>query len=182
MSMTEIGSKMYLITKTAGAYADNLVISAHGGIDKNKPPVFSVKSSRLYFYSIHGQATSDLGISNFIYGGRITQRAEIIEPGGNCFDYSLSKYQGMHAGKKGKPAETYESIEKSQNYVDEYNQLLVEAGDQAPVGSIPAKDFDVLTIRNRWWSSDVTLKNTLEAVSRIRVYPVVHCYFCRSFI
>lgn len=182
MAKEAIGKKMYLLTRQAGQYANMLVISAHGGISEKKQPTFNNKYGTLHFYSVHGHVTDDLGIRNFIFGGKASQLVESIVADRPCFDYSLSKYQGKHAGTPGKPAETYESIEEAQDYVDDYNQMLLDAGDRAPRGARPAVDFDVLTIRNRWWSGDVTLKTALEAVAQVNRYPDIHCYFCRSYM
>ena len=182
MPKQELGSTMYLITKAANTYSPILVISAHGGIDQKKEPQFTVPFGTLHFYSVHGKVTDDLGIRNFIFGGRATQRSESIGTGRLSYDYSLSKYQGKHGGSPGKPAETYESIEDAQNYVDQFNELLLQAGDKAPKGAQPAVDFDVLTVRNRWWNTDVTLSSALRAVQKVNKYQDIHCYFCRSYM
>lgn len=176
MPKTDIDGKMYLIRKDPTGFSPSLVISAHGGIE-NKSPTFHIKWGKLHFYSAHGHVTDDLGIKNFCLGGRETQRAESLSAPAQCFDYDLSKYQGKH----NTAGESYDSIESAQDYVDDYNQMLVEAGDRAPLGAKPMVDFDVLTIRNRWNNKNVTLSSALKAVGKLHRYSDVHCYFCRSF-
>jgi hypothetical protein len=177
MPKVDIDGKMYLIKKSQNSYAPSLVISAHGGIKQNGSPTFHTRWGTLHFYSVHGQVTNDLGIRNFCTGGKESQRTESLAATAKCFDYDLSKYQGKH----NKAGETYESIEADQDYVDQFNALLVEAGDRAPAGSKMMVDFDVLTIRNRWNSRNVTLSAALSAVGGLNQYSDVHCYFCRSF-
>src|SRR5262249_15931949 len=132
--------------------------------------------------SVHGNVTNDLGIRNFVFGGKATQRTQSLAAGIMCYNYSLSKYQWKHAGKPGKPAETYGSIQEAQDYVDKFNEMLLSPGDKAPPGVQAAVDFDVLTIRDRWWSGDVTLSAALKAVGQVHDYTDIHCYFCRSFM
>jgi hypothetical protein len=177
MPKIDINGKMYLIKKSLTGYAPSLVISAHGGIKENGAPTFHTKWGTLHFYSVHGQATDDLGIRNFCSGGKDNQRTESIVATSNCYDYDLSKYQGKHNNV----GESYESIEGSQNYVDDFNELLLQAGDRAPKGSKQMVDFDVLTIRNRWYNKNVTLSQALSAIGKLNQYADVHCYFCRSF-
>lgn len=177
MPMIDIDGKMFLIKKSATAYALSLVISAHGGIKKNNSPQFHTKWGTLHFYSVHGTVTNDKGIRNFCYGGPETQRTESLVATSQCYDYDLSKYQGSH----NKSGETYESIEKVQDYTDKFNQMLLEAGDRAPLNSKIMVDFDVLTIRNRWNNKNVILSAALEAVGKLDKYAEVHCYFCRSY-
>ena len=178
MPRVDIDGKMYLIKKSATGYSPSLVISAHGGIKKNNSPTFFTKWGTLHFYSVHGKVTDDLGIRNFCSGGKEDQRTESLGPNSRCYNYDLSKYQGRH----NKAGETYESIEKDQDYTDIFNQMLLEAGDKAPAGSKMMMNFDVLTIRNRWnTGGNVVLSAALEAVGKLHQYTDVHCYFCRSF-
>lgn len=169
---------MYLFTRAPGQYADTLVISAHGGIELRLQPKFTISSGTLHFYSHHGETTDDLGIRNFIHGGKASQRVESLSAGDACYDYYLSKYQGRH----GNPDETYESIEAAQRYVDEHNAMLRAAGDRAPKDAVSATPFDVLTIRNRLWSQNVQLSTALKEVQKVHAYRDIHCYFCRSLI
>jgi hypothetical protein len=106
----EIGS-MYLFLQSPGTYAPALVISAHGGIGRGKTADKKVPFGTLHWYSKHGDTTTDFGIRNFIWGGKAGQRTESTPTGQPYYDYSLSKYQGRHAGTRGEPAETYAGIE-----------------------------------------------------------------------
>jgi hypothetical protein len=53
--------------------------------------------------------------------------------------------------------------------------------DAALPASRDPREFDILTIRNRWYSRIVTLKTVIEAVRRLpHKYDEIHCSFCRS--
>ncbi len=181
MAKIELGSTMYLFLQSPGTYAPALVISAHGGIGRGKTADKKVPFGTLHWYSKHGDTTTDFGIRNFIWGGKSGQRTESTPTGQPYYDYSLSKYQGRHAGTKGNPAETYAGIEGDQKYVDDFNQMLAAAGPNAPPGSKPAAAVDVLTVRNRYWITGVDLSSALKAIGNVHQYPEIHCYFCRSF-
>jgi len=43
------------------------------------------------------------------------------------------------------------------------------------------RDYDVLTVRNRFWRNDVTLQSAIEAVDRVHRYTDIYGIFCRVF-
>jgi hypothetical protein len=187
----DIGQNLYLFRADPNAYADELVISAHGGISKSNPRTFTVQWGRLIFYSAHGTVTDDYGIAKFVFGGPTQQQSQILNLNDTCYDYELSKYQGKHASNTdGTQREPYSLIAERQAYVAEYNQRLTEAGPSAPPGSQAATPFDVLTVRSRndfagarrvtGTNTSVRLSAALEAVGQRHQYTTVHCYFCRS--
>ena len=185
-----LGENMYifLASNRHNEIADNLVISAHGGIRKKNSPQFTVPNNFvLQFYSDHGKVTDDFGLHNFANGGRNSQMRGLLGPNNQCYDYDLSKYQGRHNNAN----ESYESIMSNQKLPEErrrgqFHQLnnvrdILDQGMQFPEVK-KYTDFDVLTIRNRFGSGGVKLSEALRMlVDRNLYYRVVHCYFCRSF-
>ena len=179
----EVGDNMYLFLCSGkeDEYAEQLVISAHGGIRKTRSPTFTIPYGVLQFYSDHGVVTDDFGLQNFAIGGKNGQKRDTLQFGDTCYNYDLSKYQGRH----NKANETYESILKNQRYVHELrmNQQYAISnveGYRIPPGTA-ATNFDVLTIRNRFFHKSMNLKRALDEVGRIHQYQNIQCYFCRSF-
>ncbi len=173
-----IGDTMYLFRMPGNPDCDTLVISAHGGIKSKNSPTFQVpEGTTLQYYSEHGVVTDDLGIRNFATGGKQNQRTDAISGPARSYNYDLSKYQGKH----NKAGETYESIESAQDYVTQFREIAQAARSQGVAVPYSPTDFDVLTIRNRWWISGMTLSAALTAVAKTKTYSIVHCYFCRSF-
>lgn len=178
MPRNEIGNNLYLFTADVGGYKDALVISAHGGYDKSSGECDPDPGSELVFYVPHGSVQQDFGIGRFKNG---VPRHESFTLGNPCTDYSLSKYQGRHAGTANKPAETYESITgEIAGIEDEIARQKKYAGKKGYNNTKVINAFDVLTIRNRAFSGDVLLSTALKAVGKVHGYKIVHCFFCRS--
>jgi hypothetical protein len=184
MSKIPIGDNMYLFKSDDSKFAKKLVISAHGAIRRINSPAFTNLFAELIFYSKHGKTTDDLGIDRFGSGTNKNQITDTIYKGFQCFDYSLTKYQGRHQnGWKiwKKVTETYDSIQKNQNLVKGYVETVAMQKAKEPnfKSQYNFEEFDVLTIRNH--GPSVTLKKALEQVGYINKYAEIHCYFCRSF-
>jgi len=178
MPRNEIGKNLYLFSADVGGYKDTLVISAHGGYDASSGDCDPPPGTELVFYVPHGAIQQDFGIGRFKNG---VPRYESFTQGNPCVDYSLSKYQGRHAGTKDKPAETYESIVgEIAGIEDEVARQRKYAGKKGYNNTKVINTFDVLTIRNRAFSGDVLLTTALQAVTRVHAYTIVHCFFCRS--
>jgi hypothetical protein len=58
-----VGTTMYLFRKDPGRFTRQLVISAHGGIDRRATPDKTLPFGTLHWYSKHGDATSDVSDS-----------------------------------------------------------------------------------------------------------------------
>lgn len=184
-----IGSKFYFF-KSATNSTDCL-ISAHGGFYKSTSQFKVPTGVTLIFYGVHGNVLSDPGVKLADYDAT---PVETIVAGKDCFNYALSKYQGSHGGSEGKPAETYESINKRIKYNNErlanhfkaattsQNQKVVNQNMQAIMKS---RTMSVLTIRNRWFMAggDAYLKDAIKEVRE--AFPGIvrfHCSFCRSLV
>jgi hypothetical protein len=145
----------------------------------------------LIFYGVHGNVLSDPGVKLADYDAT---PVETLAGGAECYNYALSKYQGSHGGTKGKPAETYDSINKrikynNQRLADHFktattssNQKLVNLNIQAILKS---RTMSVLTIRNRWFMAggDAYLKDAVKEV--LKAFPGIkrfHCSFCRGLV
>lgn len=188
-----LGSKLYFFKSATSSH--DVLISAHGGYYKaNK--TFDVpgtgKDVEIIFYAPHGSTLSDPGM--MIMKGNF-QDAGSVFSGNKCIDYELSKYQGRHGGQPGKPAETYDSIastveDEDRRLVRQFEKMLAAAGkgnQQMAKGAIDqitaGRTMNVVTIRNRWHSSDVWLKDVVAMVRK--AYPGIkrfHCSFCRSLV
>jgi hypothetical protein len=122
-------------------------------------------------------------------------KAKVVETfsgGKQCIDYELSKYQGRHAGTSGNPAETYGQISSHVQQVDKtitqkFDALITTKNAKfAEVlvrGIQNSQSMSLITIRNRWNSQNVYLKDLLSLV--LRSYPGMkrfHCSFCRSLV
>jgi hypothetical protein len=178
MPNIELGSNLYLFLAAIGEYRDALVISAHGGYDGGSGTFDPPAGSSLHFYVPHGSVQSDFGIGRFKNGVPVF---ETLEKGQNCHNYALSKYQGRHGGTAGKPAETYESIEGNIAAIeDEIARQKKYQGRPGYRNDKVIHTFDVLTIRNRAFSGDVSLHKALKAALATHQYKDVHCFFCRS--
>jgi hypothetical protein len=174
--------RMYLFVPLRGT--DRVVISAHGGREKNTK-AFKVPSDVvLRFYSEDMNTVLDPGFNNF-YGGEAAPK-EICTEGDDCYDYTLSKYQGTGNNKMG---ETYDSIAKCLNRVaKDKNTFLTLAKNQSTEQKKSAllnaaareKLAAVLTIRNRVFRSDVSLSYALAQVkATVPSIVIFDCLFCR---
>jgi hypothetical protein len=184
-----IGQEIYLFLHRAGAYAPKLIISAHGGIRRQNSPQFVVPAGvKLYFYSQHGDTAKASSLSSAMLNG---QHTDTVAAPQRCFNYNLTKFQGEHqeANATATRGETYASIQQLQDGKDDRQKMvadLLSAGLPVPMADAYAgglKDFDILTIRNRFWTSTgVTLENAISAVRKLHAYRDIHCSFCRSYV
>lgn len=183
---TPIGSKLFIF-KSKSNNTDAL-ISAHGGYHKGTSPFDVPKGVTLYFYGEADKVLSDPGVK------LADMNAVPVEQisSGTCTNYVLSKYQGSHAGAKGKPAETYGSISnridlQDQNIDKMFQSLLTSTNQKFSDALLKrimgARAMSVITIRNRWTGGDVYLKDLVREVNK--AFPLIknfHCSFCRGLI
>jgi hypothetical protein len=180
----ELGSYLYFFESSMGGA--NCLISAHGGYVKNNSDFKLSKIGKgltVTFYGEHKKVLSDPGLD--LLSKRPVTVNEHPRDGDQILDYVLSKYQGKHSGAN----ETYDKIEKVLAYDTERRQLFEEQMDEVNKNPDLKKIYDslascnVVTIRNRWNKSDISLKYVLEAV--VKYKPAIkhfHCSFCRSLI
>ncbi|HET9983139.1 MAG TPA: hypothetical protein VFQ38_06120 [Longimicrobiales bacterium] len=176
-----IDTDVYLFLADVGVYHDDVVISAHGGYQAKNTPEFAVPTQGsfegLYFYVPHGSLQTDFGLGGF--AGQERAAVEHLEPGRKCFDYELSKYQGRH----NKAGETYDTIMRDMAAASEaltkYNTGLAKAPKVYAAKTRP-RQFDVVTIRNRFRSGDVQLGDLVTRLLNQHDYKRIHCYFCRG--
>ena len=140
----EIGRNLHIFSKSAGKSANSLVITAHGGY-KSKDLVGIVVPAgvTLHFLVRENYGLKDPGLDGFL-NNRHNYIGEDRSAGQSVRNYQLTKYQGKH----GNDAETYMDIAKNV--------------DAQPGSGI----YDVLTVRNRWSSSMVTLKEVFDELLR----------------
>jgi hypothetical protein len=181
----EVGSHFYLFKSKTNA--EDCLISAHGGYEANVG-TFEPKGATLYFYGEHGNYLSDPGLK-LMYMRDLVVTEEIPSTTTRlCIDYILSKYQGRHNSA----GETYDSISGKIGSEDDMIAKLLDRianakSDQArnvAQWNLPSyKSMSVLTIRNRWWRSDLSLRSAVEAAKKaMPSLKRFHCSFCRSLI
>ncbi|MFT5692335.1 MAG: hypothetical protein ACI92E_001667 [Oceanicoccus sp.] len=190
--------RMYLLMPRGGA--SQVVISAHGGRQRNTSTFKVPSDTILRFYSDDLKITNDPGFKNF-YQGEAAPK-EVVSEGDNCYDYTLTKYQGSH----NKQGETYGSIAKVVNETLQAHGELMSAAAQiydnfgSSIGSSSKSDYDrfrkryssalqgaannkmiaALTIRNRTFHSHMSLNTAIELVKSVAPEIVLFdCLFCR---
>jgi hypothetical protein len=184
---TPLGSTLYLFKSKTNS--TDCLISAHGGYYKGNAG-FEVDSGlEIIFYGEHHKTLSDPGVKLADFDA---EPVEVLKGGKLCFNYELSKYQGSHGGTEGKPAETYESINRRVEYNNDrlmsaFNTAITTKNQKVAQNNLKAimssRSMSVVTIRNRWFSQNVYLKDVIKAVRKES--PSIkrfHCSFCRSLV
>jgi hypothetical protein len=189
----ELGSYLWLFTYRQWALADKVIISSHGGVTTSRPREFEVlPHENFFFYSQMGQGAKASSLLTATYEGNWAER---VGPG-PCANYDLSKFQGSHGGPGGISLEDYAGIQLIQSTKEAkdqtFNNAFAEYGPalaRKALGSLPGatawevgdqrQDFDVVTVRNRFWNNTVTLEYVMEQLRRVRHYREIHCAFCR---
>lgn len=181
----EVGSHFYLFKSSTNA--EDCLISAHGGYEKNVG-MFTPEGYKILFYGEHDKYLADPGLS-LMSNRSLTVYEEIPTPQApTSLNYILSKYQGRHSDS----GETYESIEQKITGEDMQIAKLREriASAKDDKGRERAQDqlqyfksMNVLTIRNRWWRSDLSLESAVEEAKKAMPSLIrFHYSFCRSLI
>jgi hypothetical protein len=183
----EIGSEIYVFAyDDLGAAAPNLIMSSHGGFGLTNGRTTVPAWTSLHFYAPHRMALLDPKIGNVIEGK--AHAYQLARSGESVNDYDLSKYQGKHS----KSGETYQSIQDtlgSETRLRDLNQVALsnpDAARKAGFSFVPEetiaqyRQYDILTVRNRWWMSGVKLSDALSRLEKAgRRYAHIHCAFCR---
>lgn len=186
-----IGSKLYLFKATSNAA--ECLISAHGGYRKGNLTFSVPYGVTISFYGPHGFILQDPGVK--IMSQELAQFAvETKKQGEQCINYILSKYQGTH----NTAGETYESI--SDTIEDFQNRFLQTQDKMRSMGNVndlskgqlsrynmmsanlrSLNAMNVATIRNRWYSPDLTLEYVVKEVKKaVPSITHFHCSFCRG--
>ncbi len=181
MPIRDVGD-YYKLHTLGGAFADELLISAHGGYSA-RADYFTIPADwgnfELKFYAPDGYVLQDPGARRLMIGGGCPA-FETLAPGARCRNYKLSKYQGRHGG-----GETYASLAADMT-VSRSHRNMVLGLTNAERALLPAVQLnysptmDVLTVRNRVLTRHTP--NLFEAVGLARgihPYRVIHCSFCR---
>jgi len=183
-----IGSKLYLFESRMKS--NECLISAHGGYHEENR-CFRVPSGvTVNFYVPHGFTLRDPGIS-LMRAQLEGQQSQRYEEGAPCIDYILEKYQGSH----NKVGESYESIARfiqdtEAQYAIQSAKMNTLAMNGAPGFRLAAAQqgldllnaMSVVTIRDRFFSAEVTLSYVIDKVREARSdIDTFHCSFCRSW-
>jgi hypothetical protein len=174
-----IGRELYLWTMdSTGKSASELLISSHGRFGDKTGRMNVPMWTTLAFYGPHKMILLDPGLRNVLHGD-IESLEEM--PGGTAvFDYTLSKYQGeKHGSGRGENKETYKTIQFDLKGNEDALAMPKVPKFMFKKGVIPK--LDVLSIRNRWWMSGITLGDVLRQLEKVqRKYSKIHCIFCRA--
>lgn len=180
-----VGSHFYLFKSSTNK--EDCLISAHGGYERNVT-TFAPKGCTLYFYGEHGKVLSDPGLSLMAIRGLkvVEQVPDTGKP--TAINYILSKYQGRHSGAN----ETYDKIAGRIGSEDAQiaklrQRIAAAASEKLRQGARQQlayyQSMNVLTVRNRWWRSDLSLETAVtEARAAMPSLIRFHCSFCRSLI
>ncbi len=169
----KIGSGKFYLFRNSTLQTDYLIISSHGaaiaGQEAWKPNFETI----FYFNQSYGATASGSPprmMNRVIHGDKI----ETIPSSGLVGDYVLSKFQDYHdsAGSK-----------KEWKLMKKHNpQLEYEETYEKIIGYVNQSDpkFDVLTIRNRWFSSESKLSTVCNTLTKKGLrYSNIICLFCR---
>jgi hypothetical protein len=184
---TAIGDDLYLFRSPVPSR--ECLISAHGGT-KGGNELFQVPDRvTVQFYTYHGFSLIDPGLA--LAAARPAPK-EVIEGPGMCHEYLLSKYQGRHGGGK----ESYDDVERAVK--SEADRLLgarsklraLEAQGASPTKLAMAQSnvatshpFNVVTIRNRFFSGTMRLSTLIQQVRLVAPeIQLFHCSFCRTSV
>lgn len=174
-----IDSDFYKIHTHGGAFADELLISAHGGYSARTD--YFTTPVVLNFYAPDGYVLDDPGARNLMIGGGCPA-FETTPVGGQCRNYELSKYQGKH----NKTGETYASLAADMAMSRNHRNMVLglTAQEKKVLGANAdlsySPEMDVLTVRNRLGKKGTP--NLAEAVTwalSLHQYKSIHCSFCR---
>lgn len=175
----ELGNKLYLWH--SGTRKQSVVITSHGGYSMSNRPFKVPAHMTIHFYAPHGFILSDPSIKSVTTG--TIKPFDSYGPGAWCPNYKLTKYQGSHGGKPGKPAETYGDIAQGMHRDAEIahtEQFLGRPLNEEELGRIRHVVMDVITIRNRKLMKSPTLEEVIQTMGSKGVrYTHVHCSFCR---
>lgn len=173
--------RLYLFIPETGT--DRVIISAHGGREKNTNAFQVPDDVVLRFYSDDKNTVLDPGFSNFY--SREAAPKEILTETDKCYDYTLSKYQGSH----NKMGETYGSIAKALSGAAKTKANLLKSAETAKSDKSKnlflnkanqEKMAAVLTVRNRLFRSDISLSYAISQVKAVAPHIVIFdCLFCR---
>jgi hypothetical protein len=193
-----LNGTLYLFKYHLTGYAPKLIVSAHGGQGAS-PATFPLKGKeRLLFYSAHGNAAPGRSLY-FAAGMRDVGESESkpieeLAAPTQSHNYRLVKYQGVHSAE----GETYEKLQRMQEasaatfkrMTKNPHKLWKKSATVVPDQYLTDADlpdvrdplaFDILTIRNRAYSTVVTLDTVMSEVRKLsHAYEQIHCSFCRS--
>jgi putative adhesin Stv-like protein len=182
--ISELGKIAYYWAAQPTQFQDNVIISAHGGINRSAKADLAVDARlSLKYYVVHGVVLPDPGYQPFA-SPTPPVATETVQgsQGETTYNYELSKYQGSH----NKAGETYGTIQGASSRGISHNDLLDEL---FPDGNLPQNVagrqtlFDVVSIRNRWWTGGSDLKAILALILKHRGKGgIIHCSFCRSYM
>ncbi len=184
-----VGERLYVFSTNSGHQSSNdCVIEAHGE-QRVFNNTFTVPLTKtVSFYVPHGApqayrtATARYAASpdrNYRYSDALlsiaTGVAQISPPlydgGDACPDYSLSKLQASTGGCTSGAFTNWLEDRSKVNYHD--IERMLEENPRA---------YDIVTIRNRRFTFDITLENVLAQLHRAGYgYTHIHCSFCCSF-
>ena len=167
-----VGNDFYLWY--SGAFRGELTVSAHGSQTFTHSTFIVPEWSRILFYAPDGYSLLDDGksLEALVNTSRMLKLMpyEVFEPGSECPNYNLSKYQGRH-GRSPFPVVGYFMSGSNDETYEDVSKLTKGA------------NRDVITVRNRVGFSAPSLRMLLrdmEVENLNGPYAEIHCSFCRA--
>lgn len=176
-----VGAQLYVFSNNNGnQHHGNCMITAHGEqlLSGNTfGRKFTVPAAlELSFFAPHGSTLT----TTFYNVGRGVNRnngiVETINGGEQCYDYNLTKFEGYHC----KGVTGFATMDK---LIDRcyHGQRGLSYDDLETLVADQTVDVDVVTVRNRYWSSDLTLSSLINQLTSAGYnYNEVFCSFCRG--
>lgn len=170
----EIGDKLHLFAAgdTQGERPRRLVVTAHGG-SHDRAWLTVPRWTTICLYAAHGVSLEEPGTKSFL-GSRPWQEQG---PGTTVPSYVVGAPQERRGGAD---IETYDGVRAGLQRAHELHRTAREsAGEHG--GRPPIEPYDVLVVRARRLRSELTLRDVLrELEDAHRLYPEIHCCFCRG--
>lgn len=169
----KIGNGKFYLFRRKPFQTQYLIISSHGEAISGQEAWSPNFNTQFHFNQSYGDTTAGSPphmMNRVIHGDKI----EVIPSSGLVGDYVLSKFQGYHDQASSKKAwkdmkKKDPSLEYEETYADIVNYV-----DQAD------PPFDVLTVRNRWFSKKSKLSTVCNTLTKKGLrYSNIICLFCR---
>ncbi len=169
----KIGNGKFYLFRHSTLQTNYLIISSHGAVIAGKEawkPNFTTNFHFNQSYGASAAGSPQHMMNRVIHGDKI----ETIPSTGLVGDYVLSKFQDYHdtAGSK-KEWKIMKQANPQLEYEESYADIVgyVDKSDPA---------FDILTIRNRWFSSESKLSTVCNTLMKKGlIYSNIICLFCR---
>ena len=202
MSKVSIGQKLWLFKgDERHPTQSRLLISSHANYTDIKGPngpdtLVVPRGLTLHFYVKHDEAIKINSINSILMGDVVAVDTVVGDGQKTLTNYKLRKFQGRHGGGHDEDYAKIESLVQENVSFRKTDRKLKEESsknqaaafwdeqdvDHAEISFASNKyDFDVLTVRNRYFYSPPSLKEAIDLLQAAGYqYAHIHCCFCRA--